>query len=475
MDLFGLLRTILRGWIRRKSSDDRTPPVVAATPERADVRIGVITALAHERVAVRGVLRSDRQIAISGEGGSLTYDLARVSSRTGGEHSVAVGRLEGMGNRRPMFLAQRMARDFPRLKAIIMCGIGGAIPNPAKPEHHVRLGDVVVSDRKGMFSYDSGRDTDQGFEVSPEMFPASPRLLEAAHRLVERALEGDRPWVAWISDFVATRGTEWQRPASDTDKLRGSDDPEDVVPHPIEPGRPMPRIFHGAIASADHLQKNRTIRDQLRERFAAKAVDMEGVGVAEAARQLGIDYLVIRGTCDYCDSHKNDRWQNYAAVAAAAYCRALIEEIAADLRPLPNDALSLPPVPTPLPPAANELIGSVARQLAAELVATLPAQRKGPEDLDRRTFATDRVRALRREIDELLAVLEFEAAIAIGADLEAFLAQSESDLSPDVASEAYLLLARLALTGRPVPPAPESVARARRFVEKAKALGGSDG
>ena len=43
---------------------------------------------------------------------------------------------------------------------------------------------------------------------------------------------------------------------------------------------------------------------------------------------MKLGYLVVRGICDYCDSHKNDDWQQYAAVVAAAYTRALIESIA---------------------------------------------------------------------------------------------------------------------------------------------------
>jgi nucleoside phosphorylase len=39
--------------------------------------------------------------------------------------------------------------------------------------------------------------------------------------------------------------------------------------------------------------------------------------------------LVIRGICDYCDPNKDDAWQDYAAIVAAAYMRALIESIPA--------------------------------------------------------------------------------------------------------------------------------------------------
>ncbi|KAE8139545.1 hypothetical protein BDV38DRAFT_280898 [Aspergillus pseudotamarii] len=31
--------------------------------------------------------------------------------------------------------------------------------------------------------------------------------------------------------------------------------------------------------------------------------------------------LVIRGICDYADSHKNKDWQEYAAATAAAYAK----------------------------------------------------------------------------------------------------------------------------------------------------------
>jgi nucleoside phosphorylase len=37
--------------------------------------------------------------------------------------------------------------------------------------------------------------------------------------------------------------------------------------------------------------------------------------------------LVIRGICDYSDSHKNYQWQGYAAMAAGAYTKDLLYRI----------------------------------------------------------------------------------------------------------------------------------------------------
>ena len=37
--------------------------------------------------------------------------------------------------------------------------------------------------------------------------------------------------------------------------------------------------------------------------------------------------LVIRGICDYSDSHKNDKWQPYAAGIAAAYAKEVLSVV----------------------------------------------------------------------------------------------------------------------------------------------------
>ena len=48
---------------------------------------------------------------------------------------------------------------------------------------------------------------------------------------------------------------------------------------------------------------------------------MEGAGVYEI-----VPTLIIKGVCDYADSHKNKTWQGYAAITAASCCKATLEE-----------------------------------------------------------------------------------------------------------------------------------------------------
>jgi hypothetical protein len=57
---------------------------------------------------------------------------------------------------------------------------------------------------------------------------------------------------------------------------------------------------------------------------------MEGSGIADATWEYDRGYLVIRGICDYCDGNKGDLWQNYAALVAAAFTRALLESLPSD-------------------------------------------------------------------------------------------------------------------------------------------------
>jgi nucleoside phosphorylase len=51
----------------------------------------------------------------------------------------------------------------------------------------------------------------------------------------------------------------------------------------------------------------------------ALCFEMEAAGL-----MLDFPCVVIRGVCDYADSHKNKEWQGYAALAAVAYTKELL-------------------------------------------------------------------------------------------------------------------------------------------------------
>lgn len=127
-----------------------------------------------------------------------------------------------------------------------------------------------------------------------------------------------------ISAALVKLGDKYAKPPADTDTVYVQDS---VVAHPTDASRRpgSPRVHAGTIGTADTLLKNDLTRDELRDRFGVRAVEMEASGLQNAAWAQGRGAFVVRGICDYCDSHKNDAWQKYAALVAAAYVRALVE------------------------------------------------------------------------------------------------------------------------------------------------------
>jgi len=209
-----------------------------------------------------------------------------------------------------------------------MVGIAGAVPHPTKADEHVRLGDIVISDKKGVIQYDYVKIRDDDSELHEiRACPVAPsaKLFEAVQFLENEQLEGRRPWDDYIQSIL--KRLNWEIPLAKTDRLYASDDPNKPIKHPPDRERKLglPRVFQGPIASANALLKDPIKRDVLRDRFGVKAIEMEGSGIADATWQHGCGYLVVRGTCDYCDRHKNDTWQKYAAAVAAGYTKALIE------------------------------------------------------------------------------------------------------------------------------------------------------
>jgi len=281
---------------------------------------------------------------------------------------------------------------------------------------------------------------------------------------------GARPWDRYITQAIGElgkMGKRWDRPPTETDRLNEfrATRPKDYLVrfaralgisptlaayHPINHPRDLdridgvPRIFIGVIASANNLQKNPARRDDLRSRFRAMAVEMEGSGVADAAYQLEQRFFVVRGTCDYCNSDKNDDWHYYAAIIAAAYTRALLE--AAPLLPYLDGS------------AGGAVAGSIDAENVQNLMATVVSGRtadeaghsKAVENAVQRHLEhaltgvlEDQARARISAIKSALDAWESQEAIKSGEDLSAWIAQHTEQLSSELVIEVYELLARI--------------------------------
>jgi nucleoside phosphorylase len=84
-------------------------------------------------------------------------------------------------------------------------------------------------------------------------------------------------------------------------------------------GESGPIVHYGLIASGNQVIKHGKARERLGGELNILCFEMEAAGLMD-----NFPCLVIRGICDYADTHKNKEWQPYAAAAAAAYAKELL-------------------------------------------------------------------------------------------------------------------------------------------------------
>ncbi|KAF6832475.1 ankyrin repeat protein [Colletotrichum plurivorum] len=89
------------------------------------------------------------------------------------------------------------------------------------------------------------------------------------------------------------------------------------------------KIYYGLISSGSKVGKNAILRDNINRQVLGGKVLCYEVETVGAAALLNFPFLVIRGICDYCDSHSNRAWQRHAAAVAAAFAVELLSHVPA--------------------------------------------------------------------------------------------------------------------------------------------------
>jgi nucleoside phosphorylase len=230
-----------------------------------------------------------------------------------------------------------MIRTFSKsLRIGLIVGIGGGIPSAA---HDIRLGDVVVSYPQGTFGgviqYDMGKVVAGGeFERNGSLNSPPRALLTAASTMRAAELRDEPRYLEYLQSAIgrtARTRKNFSRPAAQCDRLFQAkhDHPVhasscDECPAEWEETRSEreysdPQPHYGIIASGNAVIKHGWTREQLRMETGALCFEMEAAGL-----MMDFPCIVIRGVCDYADSHKNKQWQGYAALAAASYTKELL-------------------------------------------------------------------------------------------------------------------------------------------------------
>jgi nucleoside phosphorylase len=271
-----------------------------------------------------------------------------------GVHKVVIGVQRRIGLSQAAILAEKMRDGFPNIKYFLLVGIAGGVPRygPAGNAHEIVLGDVVVSSPRGnhggVLQYDKGAWQGQGrlnFRGHTNGVPGD--LLVAVNNfraegwsktnigetLKQMRLKLDEKRQGQYDDPGPIRDRlfedSYQHQGTELDDCKACCDADYTISR-FERGEPAtrptdePSVHLGNIASSNQLQISAVERNRVHLEHEAICFEMEAAGVMEEH-----PCVVIRGICDYADSHKNKGWQNYAAATAAAYAKGLLSMIPA--------------------------------------------------------------------------------------------------------------------------------------------------
>ncbi|KAF9636422.1 hypothetical protein BFW01_g7318 [Lasiodiplodia theobromae] len=235
--------------------------------------------------------------------------------------------LGGIGTNNAAVVATTMISTFPQVRFGLMVGIGAGVPE--LPNRDIRLGDVVVSkpgdDNGGVVQWDKRKAHGDGTSKSIGTLAKPPMVLLAAASGLDSKQTRRKTKIAEMVHGInqAIREEEnYQYQGPENDKLFDDRTEREVSRGPAKQDRAKgPRIFFGTIASGNTVVKNGKTRAEIIELVGkdTMCIEMEAAGLMDS-----FPCIVIRGICDYADSHKNDKWQRYAALTAATTAKELL-------------------------------------------------------------------------------------------------------------------------------------------------------
>ncbi|KAL9945171.1 hypothetical protein D7B24_002149 [Verticillium nonalfalfae] len=266
------------------------------------------------------------------------YDKARGDSNaytTGsiGRHNVVLAYMPGMGKTSAAAVAANCRISYPNIKLALVVGICGVVPFDPVSNAEIVLGDVIIS--HGVSQYDVGRRHVSGEAVRKETLtdplggpnsdirtllarlegPRGQKILQAGIQNHLRVLQRDPD----LSAEYPGAGRD-QLYESAYEHIRARESCRDcgctgnVIPRRrLGQGAHPPAVHYGLLASGDTVMRSGKHRDQFALERGIVGFEMEGAGVWNV-----LPCVVIKGACDYADSHKTKEWQTYAAATAAA-------------------------------------------------------------------------------------------------------------------------------------------------------------
>lgn len=348
---------------------------------RDGFRFAIICALPREYDAVYDSFDEDWS---DRDYGKASGDLNRYATGCMGELPVVLLLLPGTGKADASSAAAGLRFSYKNVILTLLVGVCGAIPYLTDGTE-VILGDVIIS--KYVVRYDFGRQYPNEFRQKQEIGDTLGRpdketrtltaLLETSSKcnkledkaqILLRQLQGKmyNTKHRGIYDYVGVADDRLFRPAyrhqhylarkcAICDACWSDEDPvckrsleatcaelgcsnSNLIErtrlqrqrYPVQMASYGPdlKIHVGGFGSADTVMKSGRIRDRLARSNRIIGFEMEGAGVWDELQSC----LVIKGVCDYADSHKDKSWQVYAAATAASTAKALLQNFFASDR-----------------------------------------------------------------------------------------------------------------------------------------------
>lgn len=310
-----------------------------------DYTVGWISALPIERAAAELLLDEVHKPPPLQANDPTIYTLGKIA----GHNTVLACLNPGVtGTTSAAVIAMRLSARFQSVKIGLMVGVGGGVPSE---DHDIRLGDVVVSQPSdthgGVVQYDKGkRRPDDQFQRTGHLDKPPNLLLQALSRVQTDHIKDNTAFTSHLARIE--ENARFARRNAGPDELfqliepQGEDDDvvdqrahEELVKREERLEFELVQVHYGTIASGNSVIRDAAERDRIAQDLGGDILcfEMEAAGLMN-------DFLclVVRGICDYADSHKHKRWQPYAAAAAAAYAKEILSALpameVAQMRPI---------------------------------------------------------------------------------------------------------------------------------------------
>ncbi|OBR02137.1 Phosphorylase superfamily protein [Colletotrichum higginsianum IMI 349063] len=290
----------------------------------AKISIAIICALplAYDAVSLLFDFWEDEWQYSRAYGDTNMYVMGRI-----GEYNVALALLPDMGTAATARAAAGVRLSFTRLKISFLVGACGGVPGTGPNE--VLLGDVIIKlgkkhlqKKTGVYLKQLQNEAVRQSRRSNYQYPsvAEDKLFAPTYRhrhcaphpcsicseesdgFCEEAIGASCAELRCDDNQLVPRGRQ------ETNQNQAPDDMR------------CPKIHIGRIASGVTAMKSGEHRDRVAAQLDVIAFETEGASAWDE-----VPCIVIKGVCDYADSHKNKKWQPYAAATAASVMRAVLE------------------------------------------------------------------------------------------------------------------------------------------------------